>query len=247
MPESAQSTVELLPRAPLQQRVAVKPPSKPAKNTQEGILPFKPSARNATLFAEYYLQGNSAYKSAILAGYSESTARAASVVLLKNKTVISILQARTKEKFEELRLTTDSIIVETAKIANANILDYLDIDEKSNAVVNLNIITRDMGAAIQEFGYDGNGRPRIKLADKRPAQELMMRYFKLLNDKGDGGGGDTKPLTVSALDSIIAEKLSVTINQTTNNQYNYVESESEQRKLLTPRPQLKSPDTIVAQ
>jgi phage terminase small subunit len=243
MVESAKNLVDSLKRAPLMRKRGRSAVGSVSKSPVPEYL--KASTRRAVLFAEYYLQGNSQYKSALLAGFSESIARGASNALMQNKTVMRILKERAQESFERLRLTTDHIIVETAKLAFSNILDYGDVDEKGDFKVNLNIVNRDMGAAIQELSYDVNGRLKIKLADKRPAQELMMRYFKLLNDKNDNNNEGTKPLTISSLDNLIASQVNVT--QITNN-YNEAPVRSQlQDNFSVARERLQLPDTIVAE
>ena len=181
-------------------------PSLPRKKSEREITVYS-TQREAVLFAEYYLQGHSAYKSAILCGFEPDEAKRAAYNLLNSKVVQKILQKRTKKKFQDLQLTTEAIIVETSKLAFSNMLDYVDILPDGSFQVNLNNVTRDMGAAIQELSYDMQGRPKLKLADKRPAQELMMRYFKLLVEQENQ---ENRQLTIENLDKLISN---VTINQ----------------------------------
>jgi hypothetical protein len=103
-------------------------------------------------------------------------------------------------------------------MGTANILDYLEVQEDGTAKVNLKRINRDQGKAILEFSYDPEGRPKIRLADKKAALETLAKLIipkDALNEMGE-------EVTIQSLDAIVrAAKGNVTVNQ----QFNIVQSQ----------------------
>lgn len=92
-----------------------------------------------------------------------------------------------------MRVTEETIIEEVAKLAYANMTDFIVINENGDAVTDLSGLTREQLAALQEVTIDtymdGKGddaRPvksiKFKLAPKLAALELLGKKHKLWTD-----------------------------------------------------------------
>jgi len=94
-----------------------------------------------------------------------------------------------------LSISADAVLQELARIAFANMMDYMTIQE-GDAYVDLSKVTREQAAAIQEItsetyidGYEGKGeeekpivvkRTKFKLgeaAGPRPATKNVRKFF----------------------------------------------------------------------
>lgn len=168
--------------------------------------------KKESLFIQYYLQGNSPHKAAILAGYSPFTAEVASSLILNRPRVIAEIRRLSDEIFNEKKIDSDWIISKVTELAEANMLDYLEVQDNGDVKVDLRRITRSMGAAIQEFSFDPSGRPKIRLVDKKAAFDLLARIKKMFNSSDESGEKDA-PLSIQAIDRIVQN---VTINQQVN-------------------------------
>lgn len=199
---------------PLQRRpITAPPPNRPliaprGKNGKKGIT------QQQINFCEYYLQGMNAYRAALAAGYSQTSADQACNLLLDNPLVVDYINERTASRFRQMQVTTDRILEEIAKLAFYNVFDYVDIDEDGKFEVKLDRINRHQAAAISELYYDAEGRPRVKFFDKKSSLELLARIKKMLAD-ADKDPQDKEQLTISKLDAIIQQN--VTINNITIN------------------------------
>lgn len=104
----------------------------------------------------------------------------------------TIGQERQRE-FAALAASRQAVLAEFAKLAFANILDYVRIDQDGLAEVDLRRVDRDTGAAIDEVIVDysdpRNGDPpqvkrvRFKLADKRAALVDLGRHLGLFSER----------------------------------------------------------------
>lgn len=172
--------------------------------------------RKQKLFVEYWLQGKSAYVAAELAGYSPSTASIATTVILTSTQVIKEIRRRTSKVFTDLELDTDYVLEKAANLASANMLDYVDIKPDGTFEINLARVSRAQGEAIQELSFDAQGRPKIRMVDKKGSVELLARIKKMLNE-GDlgpaGGKGEGQAITTQYIDQVVQE---ITVNQQVN-------------------------------
>jgi phage terminase small subunit len=132
-------------------------------------------------FCEEYLVSFNAYKSAIAAGYSQSTARKAEILHLPQ--VQAFLKAGMKKTSERLQVTHDMVLRELYKIAFANMGDYYD----ENAVLKpINQLSDDQKAAISQYQLidcigDYQERAgelsKIKLHNKLSALDKIARHI----------------------------------------------------------------------
>jgi Terminase small subunit len=102
------------------------------------------------------------------------------------------------DRKQRLSISADAVLQELARIAFANMMDYMII-QSGEAYVDLSRVTREQAAAIQEItsetyidGYEGKGeekkpivvkRTKVKLGDKRASLELLGKHLKLFIDR----------------------------------------------------------------
>ena len=105
-------------------------------------------------------------------------------------------------------ITKEMIIKEMAKLAFANVGDFIEIDKEGLATVNLSRADKAKLAAISQLDttaiYEGRGKNRklkgyetkVKLADKRAALQLLGKEAGLFADKVEHSGKGGGPLQV---------------------------------------------------
>jgi len=104
------------------------------------------------------------------------------------------------QRSARLEITADRVLQEIAKLAFANMLDYVQPQECGGIVTDFSKLTRDQAAAIQEVtveeyadrtGTDEKGKPefervkrvRFKLADKGQNLERLGKHLQLFIEK----------------------------------------------------------------
>lgn len=126
-------------------------------------------------FVQRYVETNNATQSAIAAGYSPKSAHTIAHRLLKRSKIKDAIAKRNAELMVRYNFTPDRIIRELAKIAGANIADYLNAERTG---VDLTKATRDQLAAIASVEAGELG-PKIKLADKLKALTELAKLARL--------------------------------------------------------------------
>jgi len=181
--------------------------------------PLPELTRKQKRFVEYYLRGDSPKEAALKAGYSTSTADQALDAVLYRPAVAREIRRRQEALYRQMELTTDDVVDEIRRMAFANILDYVerDPDNPNKVYVDLRKIDRQQAAAIQELGYDADGRLKIRLVDKKGCLDTLARFKKIGEDSRHPLGADGAPLTIQALDALIQQSSNITINNTTIN------------------------------
>jgi len=158
-------------------------------------------------FCQAYVRGETAGNgeaSYLVAGYGSTNVNSAHVkayALLKRpevkQRVTEIRQEVMRDNIEatqdtmaRLGVSPEAVLAEMARIAFANILDYVRVNEAGVPIANFARINRDQAAGIAEITIDtstrGRGeatervrRVRIKLGDKRGALGDLGRHFGL--------------------------------------------------------------------
>ena len=147
----------------------------------------KDATRGLTLkqevFVKEYLVDFNATRAARAAGYSEKSAEVTGSRMLRNAKVQAEIDRQTQNRVQKLEITTEKIMQETARIAFANVLDYLTVDAKG-ARFDLSKVHRERAAAIQDIVIDSSGckgrsHLRVKLADKLSALAMLGRWLGL--------------------------------------------------------------------
>jgi len=186
-------------------------------------------------FARCYVAGATAgngARSYLAAGYTcgPAWARMRAWELLKDPGVmrrIAELQQEaqaqdaqaTERAVARLSLTKEAVLAELARIAFANMLDYVRVNADGSVEVDLAHIDRDKGAAIQEVlvmpagaarkGEARATRVRLKLADKRAALTDLGRHFGLFVDRRHAAADDYAGLS----DEELAAKIRDVVDQ----------------------------------
>ena len=140
-----------------------------------------------------YLVDQNAKRAAIRAGYSQKSAEVTACRLLRNAKV----QAAVEKRLEDHEIKADRVLAELAKIAFANMADYLTIGPDGSPCIDFSKISRDEFAGIRELrvcagGGGANGRKpsgfRVSLRHKVRALDLVGRYLGLFNGRNQSGG-----------------------------------------------------------
>ena len=119
--------------------------------------------------------------------------------------VAAIQAAREVRMHERFELDIERVKSEYAKLAYANMLDYVTIQPDGTAYVDLSKLTREQAAAIAaievEEYVEGKGedaravkRVKFKLHDKRGALSDSARILGIFKDKHEHTGKDGAPL-----------------------------------------------------
>jgi len=146
-----------------------------------------------TVFAQEYVIDFSAGRAAIAAGYGEARAEVTASELLKVFRVVALIDNLQSKRAPRLGLRAEQVVEELARIAFANVLDYMQPDEHGEKRMNFSNVTRDQAAAIAEIrtdtpGGSGDGdrmlvvRTTLKPGDKLKALELLMRYLGMYQE-----------------------------------------------------------------
>jgi phage terminase small subunit len=156
-------------------------------------------------FVEEYLIDLNATKAAIRAGYSAKTAAVIGYEnLTKPPIAAAIATARSKQS-ERTALTADMVVRELAKLAFANLGDYMRAQPGGDPYLDFTALTRDQAAALQEVTVEdyveGRGdnardvkRVKFKLADKRAALVDLGRHLGIFVNKHQYTGKDGGPI-----------------------------------------------------
>ena len=147
-------------------------------------------------FVQEYLIDLNGKQAAIRAGYQAKTAEVqASKMLSKGKVQLAVQEGKAILA-KRREVTADRIIAEYAKIAFANTLDYVRVNDDGHPVVDLSAMTVDQAAAISETQtetvWEGKGedaqpvrKVKLKFHDKKGALDSLSRHLGLFNDKVD--------------------------------------------------------------
>ena len=159
------------------------------------------------LFINEYLVDLNATQAYLRAGYkvSEPVARANAAKMLTKSNILETIHRSIGQRLSKLEINNETVLREIAKMAFANMFDYITVQKDGTAYVDLSRITRDQATAIQELnfeeGIEGSGdgaRPikkiKFKLSGKRENLELLGRYLKLFSDTTPAVSKDVKNL-----------------------------------------------------
>jgi phage terminase small subunit len=160
---------------------------------------FTPMQR---LFIEAYLIHKNATKAAIAAGFSERSANNQGTRLMANDAIRGEIEARLASTFDRYAITSDRIIRELAKIAFANIGDFIAVQDGGSAIVDFGSATREQMASLKSVEIDertidgaapGVRKVKISMNDKRQALMDLAKIARMLpadrhEHLGPGGG-----------------------------------------------------------
>lgn len=137
---------------------------------------------------EYLIDPTNATQAAIRAGYPPKSACQQASRLLTNDNVQKELEKAMAERAARVGITKDRVLEEVAKIAFANMKDFVTWTPGGVALIPSEDIDRIDAAAIAEISETNNEWGtvvKIKLHDKKGTLELLGRHLGIFNDKLD--------------------------------------------------------------
>lgn len=177
-------------------------------------------------FCEEYIIDLNASAAARRAGYSAETAQEQSSRLLSNVMLRAEIERLQTQRAERTEVTADEVVLELRRLAFANMLDYITIQDDGSYVINFSMLNRAKAAAVREVtvetytegrGDDAQAVKRVKfaLADKKAALELLGKHLGMfpnqLNLKAAVGLGEEwqvlQGVILRALDSFPEARL----------------------------------------
>jgi phage terminase small subunit len=167
----------------------------------------KPADDRREIFVREYVTHFNATKAAIAAGYAENSARVTASQLLADPNIQAACQKLLHDRTEKLDITGERIIAEIAKLAFANIGDYIEWSNGGWKWKDSKSLTRDQMAAIHEVAEtvtQAGGTTKIKMYDKRAALELLGRWKEIGLWK-DSVEVDRGPKSTEAADRVFGE------------------------------------------
>ena len=146
------------------------------------------------LFVAEYLADPSATRAAIRAGYSPRTARVIGYVNLQKPVIQAAIIKAQAPRLRRLDMAAEDVLIELARIAGANVLDYMRIDADGAPIVDFAGLDRESAAAISEITVEevGQGRGvekrevrriKFRLHDKLAALDKLAKHFGLLRER----------------------------------------------------------------
>lgn len=176
-------------------------------------------------FVNEYLKDLNATQAAIRAGYSKRTAYVIGPRLKEEPEVKAAIEAAIARRNKRLEVDQDKIVRELAKVAMADIKDYLSfrtektqvgVDDEGSPVFDYKPVIELVpsenvdGTIIQEVSLSQKGIFTFRLQDKLKALELLARHLGMLNDRVQLGGSvnlnnPLEGLTTEELRQLIAE------------------------------------------
>lgn len=155
------------------------------------------------LFCEEWLVHRNATRAYLKAyGGTYDTARVEGPKNLAKPACLAYLKPRIESIQSNIDMSLDMVVSELSKIAKSNILDMVNVDEKGNQSLDIERLTHEHGAVIQElkvtpfFISDKDGEPiqklkvKIKLYDKRAALVDLGRHLGGFAQKFDHKSSD---------------------------------------------------------
>jgi phage terminase small subunit len=145
-------------------------------------------------FCQEYLVDLNATQAAVRAGYSQQTAGAIATENLTKPLISARIAELQAERAAKIGVTQEAVIAELAKMAFANMADYMTVAPDGSAYMDLTRLTRDQAAAIQELNsetylekdgdeYKPVKKSRIKLSEKRGNLELLGKHLGMFKEE----------------------------------------------------------------
>ena len=132
------------------------------------------------LFVEHYLVDGNAAAAAIRAGYSPNRANCAGHRLKNLPQVREAIAAAQAERLRQVGLSRERVLEELARIAFADIRDFLTWDDDGVRLRSMDALTAEQAACVAEIvesgGKSGKGL-RVKLHGKLAALAALARLL----------------------------------------------------------------------
>src|SRR5258706_8279414 len=171
-------------------------------------------------FARAIVKGSTGRAAYGAAGYRAkgAVADAAASRLLGNVKVSARIAELKGVAAQASTVEATRVLTELAKLAFANMLDYMRVGPDGDPVLDFSKLTRDQAAALVEVTVedylDGRGedarqvrRVKFKLASKLVALELLGKHLGLFKERVEHTGKDGGPVEVKHYTDIEAARL----------------------------------------
>jgi phage terminase small subunit len=135
-------------------------------------------------FVQEYLIDFNASQAMQRAGFSRENTTTAGARMLRNPKIKAAIDAAMAARAERTRITADRVLKEYARIAFADIRQFMRWDGKTAQMRPETEIGDDQAAAIAEL-YFGAGRQasRLRLHDKKAALDALARHLGLFDPR----------------------------------------------------------------
>lgn len=151
-------------------------------------------------FVLEYLVDLNATRAAIRAGYSPETARSMGSENLSKPDIADAIVAEQTKRRERLELSGDQVLREYARIAFANMSDFVIVGSDGVTVRPMDDLTEDQMAAIAEVTVtptQNGATVKLKLHDKLRALDALSKHLGLFAPEKvamtNAAGEDVKP------------------------------------------------------
>lgn len=140
----------------------------------------------------YVLTGENATKSALEAGFKKKSASVQASRLLKKDNIIQRIKEIRAEKMKALDIDEEKLIKKYKNIANANLLDFIEIGEsirysKNGEPYSVDIIRlKDLDkvdSSLIKSMHMKDGSLRLELYSSKDAMDKLYHYFGLGGEK----------------------------------------------------------------
>lgn len=139
--------------------------------------------RKQELFVKEYIVDFNATRAAIAAGYSEDSARSIASENLAKPDLQKAIQKEIEKRKKRIEINQDFVLEQLAKIAGADIKDYLEYDEDGEIRFKpYNEVDGEVIAEISNTATAHGRSKKIKLHDKMKALELLGKHFGMYKD-----------------------------------------------------------------
>jgi phage terminase small subunit len=156
-------------------------------------------------FCQEYVATLKPRAAAVRAGYSPRHADIAGRALLKRWHIQQRVAELQAQRAVRTQVTSDRIVHELAKIAFANMADFVRVNEDGTAVPDLTALTPDQMAAIGEIveqesivdtkhGQSRTVNRKVKLLDKKGALVALGQHQGLFIERHEHTGANGAPL-----------------------------------------------------
>lgn len=157
------------------------------------------------LFVEEYLKCRNACEACRRAGYSEKHVATTSYRLMKSPAILREIRARQEQVRKDLTVTVDRVVLELAKIAFADMTDFVEFD---NGRIMIKPDVQVDGSIINEVSETRNNQGttvKIKLNDKMAALRMLCAHVGIA-DKLEVNGKMTLVDLLKALETDASKK-----------------------------------------
>ena len=145
-------------------------------------------------FADEYLIDFNATEAAKRAGYSEKTAYSMGSENLKKPDILAYIEKRKKARIDRTQITQDKVIIELAKIAFADGMDFATVGKRNRVLLTpTEDLPLEKRAAVASVKKGAKGAVEVKTYDKVKALELLGKHLGLWDKTA--GSGEVEDLT----------------------------------------------------